>query len=243
MTSPRFLLLALLLVPAFFAFAQTTGEYRAEKPIYRDEIIPLRGKPFKGKILKFEGSTMYVEITKHKITQVVVLSLDSLREVNKDFGPTKISIWKRKPLVAAAKTPTGSPTINLPTRLSQTVVRDTAAALEIERDSIYVGAVDRKDTSDTQSSMVDQKPIPLVRGNTEYPPAAVSKRMEGIVKMRLWIDRNGIPQKYEVLDSTDPLFIETSVESAMKWEFSPAVVKGTPVGVWASVTFEYRFQK
>ena len=220
-----------------------TAQAKDERPNYMDEIIPVRGKPFKGKILKFDGTILYVEITKHKITQIITVSVDSLREVNKDFGPTKISIWKQKPKLKTPIVKSSSPAMNMRGHLMASIKKDTAIALAVERDSIFVGAVDRKDTSTSQSTRLDQRPVPLKRYDTEYPSEGVSRRMEGIVKLRLWIDKEGIPKKYEILDCTDSLFVQNSVTSAMKWEFSPAIAGGTPVGVWASVTFEYRFQK
>ena len=226
-----------------FATPDASTQVKDQRPNYTDEIIPVHGKPFKGKILKFDGTTLYVEVTKHKITQVITLSVDSLREVNKDFGPTKISIWKQKP---QRKTPTdklSSPVVKVPRHFMANIKKDTVAALAVERDSIYVGAVDRKDTATSQSSRLDQRPVPLKRYDTEYPSEGVSRRMEGVVRLRLWIDREGVPKKCEILDCTDSLFVPNSIASAMKWEFSPAIAGGTPVGVWASVTFEYRFQK
>ena len=220
-----------------------TAQLREERPNYPDEIVPIRGKPFRGKILKFEGTTIYLEVTKHKIAQIVTIELDSLLEVTKDFGPTKVTIWQRKPEAKQSRAARNSPTIRLPKNFGLTSKRDSVAALAVERDSIYVGAVDRKDTSAVQSVFVDQKPVPLVRANTEYPPGAASRRLQGTVILKLWIDKDGLPKKHEVVVSSDPIFVESSVASAMNWEFSPAIVKGTPVGVWASVTFEYRIQK
>jgi TonB family protein len=219
------------------------AQLREERPNYPDEIVPIRGKPFRGKILKFEGTTIYLEVTKHKIAQIITIELDSLLEVTKDFGPTKVTIWQRKPEVKQSRAARNSPTIRLPKNFGLTSKRDSVAALAVERDSIYVGAVDRKDTSAVQSVFVDQKPVPLVRANTEYPPGAASRRLQGTVILKLWIDKDGLPKKHEVVVSSDPIFVESSVASAMNWEFSPAIVKGTPVGVWASVTFEYKFQK
>jgi TonB family protein len=220
-----------------------TAQLREERPNYPDEIVPIRGKPFRGKILKFEGTTIYLEVTKHKIAQIITIELDSLLEVTKDFGPTKVTIWQRKPEAKQSRAARNSPTIRLPKNFGLTSKRDSVAALAVERDSIYVGAVDRKDTSAVQSVFVDQKPVPLVRANTEYPPGAASRRLQGTVILKLWIDKDGLPKKHEVVVSSDPIFVESSVASAMNWEFSPAIVKGTPVGVWASVTFEYKFQK
>ena len=230
-------------VSAMLFFGTTFSQVKEQRPNYTDEIIPLHGKPFKGKILKFDGTTLYVEITKHKITQIITLSVDSLREINKDFGPTKISVWKPKPRRKSPSDRAASPVVSVPSHLRANIKKDTVAALAVERDSIFIGAIDRKDTATSQSSRLDQRPVPLKRYNTEYPPEGVSKRMEGIVKLRLWIDKEGLPKKYQILECTDSLFVPNSITSAMNWEFSPAIVGGTPVGVWASVTFEYRFQR
>jgi TonB family protein len=220
-----------------------TAQLREERPNYPDEIVPIRGKPFRGKILKFEGTTLYLEVTKHKIAQIITIDVDSLLEVTKDFGPTKITIWQRKPRAEQRRTAGNVPTIKLPKNFGVSTKRDSVAALAVERDSIYVGAVDRKDTAAAQSALVDQKPVPLVRANTEYPPGAASRRLEGAVILRLWIDKDGLPKKHQVVQSSDPIFVESSVASVMNWEFSPATVKGTPIGVWASVTFEYKIQR
>ena len=233
---------ALILISLLFTI-EARGQLREERPNYPDEIIPVKGKPFRGKILKFEGTTLYLEVTKHKVAQIITIDVDSLIEVTKDFGPTKVTIWKREQAVRQNRPAKNSASITLPKNFGVASKRDSAAALVIENDSIYVGAVDKKDTTAVQSVLVDQKPIPLVRANTEYPPGAAAKRLEGTVILRLWIDRDGIPQKHEVLHSTDPIFVESSVASAMKWEFSPAIVKGTAVGVWASLTFEFKFQR
>ena len=121
--------------------------------------------------------------------------------------------------------------------------KDTASASTIEHDSIYVGALDKVDTSKTQSALVDHLPTRVRSVGTVYPEKAIKEMLEGIVELRLWIDKEGIPQKYKLVECTDPIFVPGSVESVMKWEFSPATVKGIPVGVWASISFEYKFQK
>lgn len=214
-----------------------------ERPNYPDEIIPLHAKPFRGKILKFEGETLYVEITKYKVVQIITLNLDSLKEVKKDFGAMKVSVWKSKPENTPRQVISQAPVLKLPPHRYLIAAKDTAAALAIERDSVFVGSVDRVDTSQRQRHLVDQMPVPLRKPTTEYPALAFSRRLQGHVTLRLWIDKEGIPQKWEVQECTDSVFVETSVASAMKWEFSPAVVKGAAVGVWAAITFEYEIQR
>jgi TonB family protein len=227
----------LLLSP--IASTQTANE----KANYPDVIIPLRGKPIRGNIIKFGGTTLYVEVVKRGLKKLVTFEIDSLKEIRKDFGSLQIEIWNRTSgkRFAAAESDVPSPSLREP--FAPVVKRDTAAALAIERDSIYVGTLDRKDTSRSQSTLVDQLPFTTRREESEFPPEAKSKRLGGLVELRLWIDKAGVPSKYQVVQCTDSIFVTNSVAAAMKWEFSPAIVKGTPVGVWASVTFEYKIQK
>jgi hypothetical protein len=87
------LILCLLsLVIVLNAVCQT----QEKRPNYPDEIVPVNGKLFRGKILKFEGAKLYVEATKHQVLQIITMDVDSLLEVIKHFGPTKIAVWKRK---------------------------------------------------------------------------------------------------------------------------------------------------
>ena len=222
--------------------SQTTNENLN----YPDEIISLQGKAIKGSILKIDGTTLYVEITKHHKSQIITLEIDSLKEIRRDFGAIKIEIGNRTPQKIVAQASTSSSPINTPSQVSSSagsVEKDTTAALAIERDSIYVGSLDKVDTSKTQSALVDHLPTRLKSIGTEYPSEAIKERLEGVVELQLWIDKEGMPQKYKIVQCTDPIFIPTSIASVMQWEFSPATVKGTPVGVWASVSFEYKFQK
>ena len=91
---PKYLLIQIFLLIIFASlplFAQTPES----KANYTDEISPLHGKPFKGRILKFDGTTVYFEIRKDKTNQIVVMEIDSLKEINKNFGPINVSIFNR----------------------------------------------------------------------------------------------------------------------------------------------------
>ncbi|HTX20086.1 MAG TPA: energy transducer TonB [Bacteroidota bacterium] len=222
--------------------ASLSAQVQTERPHYTDEIVPMKGNPFYGKVLKFEGQYVFVQVTKHKVTQVISISLDSLREVRKDFGALKVSVWKREEERTDRPVAAAPPVIKLPPRQYRPTLKDTTAALAVERDSVFVGSIDRLDTSASQKKLVDQMPVPLKRQATEYPPIAFGRHLQGHAKLRIWIDKEGLPQKWEVVECTDSIFVPSSVESVMKWEFAPAVVKGTPVGVWAAVSFEYEIQ-
>jgi hypothetical protein len=61
---------------SLFIVLIATCQTKERGPNYPDEIIPVKGKPFKGKILKFEGTKLYVEITKHKVAQIITIDVD-----------------------------------------------------------------------------------------------------------------------------------------------------------------------
>lgn len=209
---------------------------------YTDEIISSKGKAIRGEIVKIDGTTLYVKINRNNRSQIIAYDIDSLKEIRKDFGSIKIEIGNRTTQENFAQAVAASRSKEAPSSFIDSPEKDTTAALAIERDSIYVGALDKDDTSKTQSTLVDHMPTRLKSIGTEYPSEAIKERLEGVVELRLWIDKEGIPQKYKVVEYTDPIFIPNSVACVMKWEFSPATVKGTPVGVWASVSFKYMFQ-
>jgi hypothetical protein len=113
------------LVATFFFSMMSPAQTKNQKPSYTDEIIPLRGKPFKGKILKIDGTTLYVEITKYKVVQIITLDIDSLKEVKKNFGSMKVEVLNRNAQKNSVHALTVSPIIKMPGQVSNDVRKDT----------------------------------------------------------------------------------------------------------------------
>jgi len=103
-------------------------------------------------------------------------------------------------------------------------------------------------SSDTGAQGVEQKTksdgrvIPLItvfgssegpkfekRVTPEYPFAAKKRGQEGNVVLRLLIDELGILQEVEVMEATDPIFIEPAVNAVKQSFFIPAKNNRRPV--------------
>ena len=96
-----------------------------------------------------------------------------------------------------------------------------------------------------------QPPAPLVRATLrdghnaapDYPRAAVRRRLEGTVVLRLQVGVDGGVRHVEVVRSCDHSILDSAaVEAARSWQFEPATRGGRPVPdlVTKRVRFELR---
>lgn len=85
----------------------------------------------------------------------------------------------------------------------------------------------------------DAAPVPLVRVEPEYPPAARAAGVGGVVGMRLEIDADGAVTDVRVLRPAGFGFDEAAATAARKMKFRPATRDGRPVA--ATVLFDQRF--
>ncbi|MDD8018594.1 MAG: TonB family protein [Bacteroidota bacterium] len=73
-----------------------------------------------------------------------------------------------------------------------------------------------------------------------YPEEARKQKIEGMVWVKIWVDKKGSAHKAVVLKSDAEIFNQPSIDAAMKWKFSPAILKGEPVDVWVSIPFKFK---
>jgi len=77
----------------------------------------------------------------------------------------------------------------------------------------------------------------------KYPELAQRAGVEGTVWVKIWVDKEGKPRKALVLKSTAELFNQAAVDAAMKWVFTPALMRNGPVSVWVSIPFKFMLSK
>lgn len=77
----------------------------------------------------------------------------------------------------------------------------------------------------------------------EYPFAARKRGQEGKVVLRLFIDELGILQSVEVLEATDPIFIQPAVTSVKRSFFIPAKNNNRPVSSKAELPICFTIKK
>jgi protein TonB len=71
-----------------------------------------------------------------------------------------------------------------------------------------------------------------------YPPAAIIARIEGPVKIKAIITREGIIKQAEVL-SGSPLLVGAALEAIRQWRYRPYILNGEPVEVETEITVNF----
>ena len=71
-----------------------------------------------------------------------------------------------------------------------------------------------------------------------YPPAALIARIEGPVKIKAIISREGNIRQTEVL-SGSPLLAGAALEAIRQWRYRPYILNGEPVEVETQITVNF----
>jgi protein TonB len=88
---------------------------------------------------------------------------------------------------------------------------------------------------------LDRDPVPLVRIDPEYPPAAQSRGIEGWVHVRFTISGSGNVKQAAVVRSSNPVFERSAIRAIQQWKYQPQLEDGKPVdleGVEVVLRFE-----
>jgi protein TonB len=73
-----------------------------------------------------------------------------------------------------------------------------------------------------------------------YPEMARKAGLEGRVVVRVLIDKDGKPQKAQVIKSTGiEAFEEVAIDAVMKSSYSPAIQNGRPVKCWMTIPIKF----
>lgn len=94
-----------------------------------------------------------------------------------------------------------------------------------------------------QPARPDVLPVMLSRNPVRYPAALFSRKAQGNVTLRIFIDSTGLvrPESTRVQESSsEPIFDSAAVAGARDLRFSPATRKGVPMAV--SVLFPVYFR-
>jgi TonB family protein len=91
-------------------------------------------------------------------------------------------------------------------------------------------------------TIVEKEPVPILNPSPKYPELAKKAGIEGTVFIKMWVAKDGSVKRAAVLKSSSTIFDNESIETAMKWKFSPAIMNAGPVSVWVTVPFRFRLQ-
>ncbi|MCI0696274.1 energy transducer TonB [candidate division KSB1 bacterium] len=90
--------------------------------------------------------------------------------------------------------------------------------------------------------IVEKTPVIIKRVQPVYPEIARKAGIEGTVWVELWITKKGKVKKGVVIKSTSDIFNQPTLDAAMQFVFTPAIMQNGPVAVWVTMPFHYRLK-
>jgi protein TonB len=74
-----------------------------------------------------------------------------------------------------------------------------------------------------------------------YPEIARRSSMEGVVWVKILVDKTGKPKKAVVIkEEGGAIFNDEAIKAAMKYQFTPAIMNSGPIQVWVAIKFNFR---
>jgi protein TonB len=89
---------------------------------------------------------------------------------------------------------------------------------------------------------VDEYPSPLTTVNPAYPEDARTKGIEGMVWLKVLVNKQGTVTKAVVAkraEGTESME-KAAIDAAKQWTFKPATVKAETVSVWVAIPFKFK---
>lgn len=90
---------------------------------------------------------------------------------------------------------------------------------------------------------VEKQPVIVKMVTPEYPEFAKRIGAEGVVWVKILVDKEGKAKKAVILKSDNEVFNESAQKAAMQYVFTPAVMNNGPVAVWVSQPFRFKLTK
>jgi protein TonB len=78
------------------------------------------------------------------------------------------------------------------------------------------------------------------RVEPEYPRAALTARISGIVVLKCIVDKNGNVRDAEVVTSSFGAFGAPALNALQQWRFAPGSFRGKPVDTWFELTIRFQ---
>lgn len=77
-----------------------------------------------------------------------------------------------------------------------------------------------------------------------YPPELLQQGVEGTVRLRTTISRDGVPVNPHVLnsDEIDPRFAEAALKAVRQWRYQPTKLNGEPVDTETTIDVMFELQ-
>lgn len=99
-------------------------------------------------------------------------------------------------------------------------------------------------TGNFSESEVDRVPMAVVKTAPVYPYRAKRLNLNGKVKVKFLVDKNGEITKVEILDSKpEGIFDQSVIQAVSSWKFRPGKIKGHIVNTWMVTTIIFNIDE
>lgn len=82
-------------------------------------------------------------------------------------------------------------------------------------------------------------PTPIARSAPQYPEAARSEGVEGVVVVRFVVSSRGLVEQVQVV-SGPPVLASAAIAAVKTWRFEPATYDDRPIAMWQTARFPFR---
>lgn len=112
--------------------------------------------------------------------------------------------------------------------------------------SAWCGPLTGVTHADTQPKIVrisaaDMERKVVTRVPPEYPSAAATGHIEGIVKLEIIVGTDGAPRQLKVLHG-HPILTQAAIKAVGKWRYEPTTLAGEPVEVLTTVNVVFHLE-
>lgn len=90
---------------------------------------------------------------------------------------------------------------------------------------------------------VEVQPTPVKEIRPAYPQMAVRIGLEGVVWVKMLVEKDGKVSKTLLIKADSDVFVESALEAAKQWLFTPAQMNNGPVRVWVAVPFRFKLNR
>jgi len=94
---------------------------------------------------------------------------------------------------------------------------------------------------------VQKEPAPVnmndIRKAIGYPQIARDAGIEGMVVVRILVDKNGNYKKHKIIKQAHPMLAKSCEKHVGKLKFTPAIQGGKPIQFWVNVPFRFKLEK
>jgi len=94
---------------------------------------------------------------------------------------------------------------------------------------------------------VQKEPAPVnmsdIRKSIGYPQIARDASIEGMVVIRILVDKSGNYKKHKIIKQAHPMLAKACEKHVGKLKFTPAIQGGKPIQFWVNVPFRFKLER